>query len=387
MKAPVAGFERCREYLKKLIAFASVNPPGNELEAAQWVADELAANGIPCVLQPVEEGRANVISVPQADCTAVLLTGHLDVVPVSEGWLTDPFVCTEKDGKLWGRGACDMKGGVAAMMAAAVTAREHSACLPFQLAFVADEEFSGKGMKVLLPSMQPGKTLCTIVGEPTMNQLHIAHRGALRFRIRILGRSCHGSSPHLGVNAIEHAAIVMQAIQKLNEAYSGMQQGILPPPTICCTTISAGIKDNVVPDLCEICVDCRPVVGQTAESVEKDIRRQIDELGGLSEGVGLEMEPYINSPACRLEMDSAIVQWACGVYENTFHEPPVIAPFPACCDMRKFNAAGFPALLYGPGSIEQAHTDNEFVTLSQLEQAYDFYYHCLISKMDIGKDA
>lgn len=372
-----SGFSLCKHFLEGLISIPSVNPPGNELEAAEYVSDMLTNHGIPCEIQNITLSRANVVSVPINDVPAILLSGHLDVVPAGGGWNTNPFQAVESGNRIWGRGSCDMKGGVAAMMAAAVWAIKQPSHRPFRLAFVADEELSGTGMQKLLPTLDPRKVRYTVLGEPTMNQIHIAHRGAIRSKLRIHGRSCHGSSPQLGKNAIELTARLIEAIRLLNEDFKTIKQDFLPCPTICCTMISAGTKDNIVPDLCELIVDYRPVIGGTPEGIDTAIRKKLNNLGGLPEGTYMETVTYINSPACSLDVNSEIVLWAKRVFEISHKEQAQIASFPACCDLCKFMTAGFPTILYGPGSIEQAHTDNEYVDLDQLRQAYDFYCNCL----------
>lgn len=364
-------------FLKELIALETVNPPGNEWLAADYVARRLAEYGIAAdVTEPVP-GRANVVSRrTPGQGPVVVLTGHLDVVPVGDGWQTPPFVGTERDGKIFGRGACDMKGGVAAMMAAAVwNAAQGMETRPFQLAFVFDEEIYGEGTRTFLKDFR--EECFAVIGEPTENQIHVAHRGAIRFRILVHGRSCHAGSPSSGVNAIENMARVIQAVQRVNEGLKQRKHPILPPPTLCATMIQAGTKDNIVPDLCELVVDGRPGVGDTVESLQKAIQSEIEAGGGLQQGATVEFVPYINVTAGSVETDSPIVRWAGDCYRSCFGQEPVVTCFPACCDLSQFTAAGHPAILYGPGSIAQAHTANEFVTLDQMQKAFTFYSRCL----------
>ena len=367
----------CRTFLSDLIAIDTSNPPGNERAAARYVAEELSRHGIDCELQPVGEQRANVLSEPVGKGPAVLLSGHLDVVPCGEGWHTDPFTAVRRDGRVYGRGACDMKGGVAAMMAAAIKAKREGNAVPFRLAFVADEEIYGLGTRTLLEKLPASAIRYCILGEPTAGELHIAHRGAIRFHIRVYGRSCHAGNPEAGVNALEITGRVMDAVRAVNADLRALPHATLPPASMCCTMIRAGTKDNVVPDVCETTVDCRPVPGDTAEAFEKAIRDRIGALGGLGEGARLEMTPYINMPPGGVPEDSEIVRWACERFARVFGREPKIAGFPACCDLAYFTNANIPAVLYGPGSIAQAHTADEFVPVRQLEEALAFYRECL----------
>lgn len=371
------AFSLAVDFLKDLIALETVNPPGNEQIAAAYVARRLAEYGIAADVVEIAPGRANVVSRrTPGQGPVVLLTGHLDVVPVSNDWQTAPFAGIEKEGKIFGRGACDMKGGMAAMMAAAVWSTvQEKKTRPFQLAFVFDEEIYGEGTRAFLKGFQ--EECFAVIGEPTENQIHIAHRGAIRFRIRVRGRSCHAGSPESGINAIENMARVVEAVRRVNEKLKQRKHPILPPPTLCATMIQAGTKDNIVPDLCELVVDGRPGVGDTVESLQNAIRAEIEAGGGLQDGAEVTFEPYINVVAGSVNMDSAIVQWAGDCYRRCFQQDPVVTCFPACCDLSQFTAAGHQAILYGPGSIAQAHTTNEFVTLEQLEKAFAFYCCCL----------
>lgn len=368
----------CVGFLKDLVAMETVNPPGHERKATEYIAGKLAEHGIPCDLMPLAENRANVISRPLGEGPAIVLSGHLDVVPAGEGWEMPPFQLTRKDGRFYGRGVCDMKGGIAAMMAAAIWAkRQGGEHRPFRLAFVADEELYGSGTQALLEAVAPQEMKYVILGEPTEREIHIAHRGALRFKACISGRSCHAGAPQMGVNAIECMARVMEAVRAVNEDLQGVRHPVLPPPTMCCTMVSGGTKDNIVPDRCEMVVDCRPGTGDTAEGLAKALRDKVDALGGLPAGAELELNVYVNVPAGGVSQDSDIVRWAGERFAESFDSRPVIGGFPACCDLSQFTARGIQAILYGPGSIRQAHTVNEFLDQRELEKAFTFYCHCL----------
>ncbi|MEG0126964.1 MAG: M20 family metallopeptidase [Clostridia bacterium] len=368
----------CVTFLQDLIALNTVNPPGNESIAAEYIATALYKYGIECELMPVGEHRCNVITKALTQDPAIIFTGHLDVVPIGEGWKTDPFKASPSSGNIYGRGACDMKGGIAAMMAAAVWATRHSEGIhPFRLMFVADEEIYGLGTKALMKILSPQTTKYCIIGEPTGNTIHIAHRGAIRFKVRMLGRACHASAPQMGINAIESMMRVIEAVSAINEDFKQIHHATLPSPTMCCTMINAGTKDNIIPDLCEMVIDCRPIVGDTALSFEKTIRKKILALGGLNKGVQMELTPYINVMAGDVEEDSPIVQWAKDRFLQAFHKEATVNSFPACCDLTHFTTNGFPAILYGPGWIAQAHTANEFISMEQLKNAFTFYCACL----------
>lgn len=372
-------FELCLKFLKDLIAINTVNPPGNEGLAARYIQETLKNYGIDCQQILITGNRLNVISnCYGGNGPAVLLTGHLDVVPIGDGWNSDPFQAEEHDGRIYGRGACDMKGGIAAMMAAAIWAIETKEVIrPFRLGFVADEEIYGTGTRELLQSLPLGLLKYVVIGEPTENEIHIAHRGAIRFRFCVHGKACHAGAPTEGINALENAAKVIEAIQRVQKQIELRRHEVLPPPTICCTMANAGVKDNIVPSDCVLIVDCRPGVGDSAEMFEIAIRKELEAIGGLQEGATLTSETYIDVPAGCVAKESPIVEWAKDSYRNCFGKEPVITSFPACCDLSQFTSFGIPAILYGPGAIAQAHTDNEFVEIDQLKRALNFYCSCL----------
>lgn len=403
----------CLDYLKELIAVSTVNLPGNETICAVKIKELLEREGIVCHLQKVAEGRSNlyteILEGSDKQAPVVVLTGHMDTVPVADGWDSDPFTLTEKQiqteqntavqntavqntaahstaahstaaqskAAFFGRGTCDMKGGIAAMMAAAVWAKDQGKTVPFRLAFVADEEIYGTGSQMLAKSGVLGDVKVAVIGEPTMNQIHVAHRGALRYHVTVIGKSGHAGKPHLFVDPIHAAARVTLAVEEVCKDLAKREQSVLPPATMCMTEIHSSLKDNVIPEICTMTIDTRPCIGDSAEHFEQLIRQKICEMGGIQEGAKLVFDPYIDVKAGYLDLDSDAVRTCQRAYERAFQEKPVVDAFPACCDQTYFTSLGIPALLYGPGSIDQAHTTNEYVTKDELMKALRFYQELL----------
>ncbi len=370
----------CLTFLEQLISLNTVNPPGNEHLAAQYIAKALSGFGIACEVQPVAPGRENVIATAPGEGQPVILTGHLDVVPEGEGWSVPPFALTKREDRLYGRGACDMKGGVAAMMAAAVCAHREGHARPFQLAFVADEEIYGEGTRAAIRSGKLMQDGYVIIGEPTDGGIHIAHRGVVRFRVTLRGRACHAGAPQLGVNALSGLAQLIRAVDAVNEDLQSVLHPVLPSATMCCTLAHAGTKDNIVPGVCEAVIDCRPVPGDTPQRLEALVRRKIDSLGGMDQSMEMTFEPYVDVRAGSMAENARIVTWAKRQYERCFGKSARVESFPACCDLSQFTQAGFETILYGPGSLKQAHTADEFVEAVQMEQALAFYKACLTAQ-------
>ncbi len=366
-----------RQFLSDLIAIDTSNPPGNEYKAADYIAGCMTRYGFKIDIQEVSPGRANVVCSTGEKGPRILLTGHLDVVPAEGEWISQPFEAAERENRVYGRGACDMKGGIACMMAAAVCAAENGSKVPFMLGFVADEEIYGTGTRALLKRYSPEEIRYAVIGEPTMNSICIAHRGAIRFHAKVSGRSCHAGMPQNGVNAIGGAAALIRAIERANMAYNSYKHEVLPPPSLCATMIQGGLKDNVVPDECVITIDCRPCPGQRPADFIRMIEASLSEEGGLQEGSSVSFETYIDVPAGAVSYNSEIVRWASGCYAKAFHKGASVEAFPACCDLSQFTESGVQAVLYGPGSLDQAHSVNEYVGLDQMEQAFKFYCTCL----------
>ena len=208
------------ELLERMIAADTTNPPGNEAQAARYIGERLRQEGFQVNYQRVAEGRENVIaSVGDSSAKEIILTGHLDVVPAGEGWKKPPFEMTRSEGKIWGRGSSDMKGAVAAMMAAAVKAAKKPKLLSekkITLVFVCDEEVSGDGSRVFVRNYHPAKETLVIIGEPTKMQVQIAHRGISRFRVDIGGQQAHAATPEKGINPILEMSRFLLAVERFN---------------------------------------------------------------------------------------------------------------------------------------------------------------------------
>ncbi|MDR2588467.1 MAG: M20 family metallopeptidase, partial [Spirochaetales bacterium] len=301
----------------------------------------------------------------------VVLNGHIDVVPASENWDTPPFTATEKDGRIYGRGTADMKGGVAAMLVAALEFVQKEFSGELVLNFVADEERLNLGTLASLPYTQGADYV--VIGEPTLLELAIAHRGTIRFRVGFAGRSCHSGTPQDGLNAIENSSFGILALKEYAKSLKRITHPVLPAPTCVVTTISGGETDNIVPGSCFITVDRRIIPGETKESTEKEIRDVLDAVKKEHAEFDYTLEPYLSLGSGEVEADSEIVRLASRAYRSAFGEDCRVRDFTATCEQTIFTGKGMPAIIIGPGSIEQAHIRNEFIAVSQLEKAVLFY--------------
>lgn len=364
-----------REFLRDMVGIDTSNPPGGEAALASYIAGRMTAYGFRAEQQTLSPGRANlVLRLGQAE-TRILLTGHLDTVPAGDGWQYPPFAATAGANRIYGRGTADMKGGLAAMMAAA--ARLSAGLLPADrelvLAFAADEEQAGAGTSYFAAHYEKRARDLVVIGEPTGLDIHIAHRGVTRFRVTINGRQCHSGTPERGINAIMHMARFVLALGQYHDSLQGIRNGILPPPSVTATLISGGVKDNVVPGVCAATLDCRTVPELTPEIIRASLLGICSDLfSGTAVTYAVDLI-HNNSPAAVSENCQAAIV-AKKTARAVFGREASVSFFPACCDMAHFLEHGFSdVILCGPGSIEQAHTGDEFIETEQLDRAVDWF--------------
>jgi acetylornithine deacetylase/succinyl-diaminopimelate desuccinylase family protein len=305
----------------------------------------------------------------------LLFNGHYDVVPALdvEAWPHPPYSAVIEDGKMHGRGTVDMKGGIAACLAA-VSALQRAGFDPagrLLMHFVADEESLGThGTRFLVESGLCADVTEAIVGEPSDMHLVTSERGAAWIRVLVEGRSAHGSTPQLGANAIAHMARIVDAVEsarfrKLHE--------VLGPPTVNVGTIRGGSKINMVPDLCEIEIDRRTIPGESDDDVvaelqaivsgvepsDPDVKTRIELIGGG--------EPSETPPGTAVVSLLAEGRDALGV-------PGTEIGYAGLTDARfLINQCGVGAVICGPGSLLQAHTTGEHIELSKLVDAARVY--------------
>lgn len=366
--------------LADLVRINSVNAsyesgPG-EGEIARFVRQFFERRGIETWEQEVFPGRPNVLAcLPGRDPNRrIVLEAHTDTVSV-KGMTIPPFEPVIRDGKMYGRGSCDTKAGLATMMHALASLKEEGITPPCEvlLAAAVDEEFSYRGVVRLCEGL---KADAAIVAEPTELRAVIATKGVLRCRIVVQGRSAHSSKPHLGVNAITHMARVIAAIEADNERMAAHQHPLVGCGTCNVGVISGGVQVNFVPDRCAIEIDRRLLPGERASDAVAHYRRLLQGIPGITADVEeplLLVDEALDTPA-----DAAVVETATRVLrEMGLNAEPCGVPFG--CDASKLSRAGIPSIVFGPGSIDRAHTADEYIELDQVERAYEFQRRFLLS--------
>jgi len=383
--------------LQDLIRLPSVNPMGRDLPAgiclesrvSDYLVDALESLDVPHERIEVAPGRANVIAridSPRATRT-ILLDAHQDTVPV-DGMTIEPFDPIIRDGRLYGRGACDVKGGIAAMLSAfARLSRERPAgASNVVLSCTCDEEHGQLGVSDLTQLWSDGKRRSTllaappdvaIVAEPTELDVVVAHRGAARWMIRTTGRACHSSNPTQGENAIYKMAKVLSRL----EDYAGTLAGRVTPHPLCgpatlsVGVISGGVSVNTVPDECLIEVDRRCVPGEHGPSAIEDVGRYLRE----NLNVDFEMLPPWCIGLTLSDDDNGLIADELLAHIAAIAGERRKIGVPYGTHASRFAAAGVPSVVFGPGSIAQAHTKDEWIEIEQLNQAADVYYRLCAS--------
>ena len=264
-----------RTILESLVKVPSVT--GEEMRLADTVAGWCRAAGLETVLREIEPGRPNVVAHRRTGRRPVLLmTGHLDTVPVGEGWTRDPFGADVESGRLYGRGASDMKAGLAAMLAALVdlhAAGEQPAGDVVFAGVIGEEEDSAGTLALIADGITADRAL---LAEPTALELIRSGRGLVNYTLTIAGASAHASSPQLGRNAIVAAAHVVQALEQLSARLAERPHPAFGPPNLTVGTIHGGTRPYVVPDLCVVEVDRRVNPGESPEMVRAEAEVVLD---------------------------------------------------------------------------------------------------------------
>ena len=360
------------ELLSELIRFPTVAPEGNELECARFLLDylgDLKVQDSEINIHEFDRNRANVVAnFGTKRDPGLLLSGHMDVVPVGDEklWLTDPFDGKIRDGKLFGRGASDMKGGVASMIKSieGMTKREP---LKRKLTFVATagEETGFIGMSRLIKDSVIGSNSAKyiVIGEPTDNRAARAHRGIYRIRVNFFGKSSHASTPELGVNAIEYACKFVSELDGARSELSAVRDSLLGSTILTPTMIYGGIGENVIPPSSSVVVDCRRLPSQSIEEIQSIIELICSKLK-----IPYSTEVLVN----HLPLDTPEENVLTELTEELSGAKSTSCPFGTEGALYR-GELGIPTIVLGPGAVEQAHVVNEFVELSKLGKATTIY--------------
>lgn len=359
---------------KSLISFDSSGPPTREKPVADWIHDFLEDLGVDSTIQVVGPDRANLVAkIGEGRGPGVVLSGHIDVVPSgdlklwTESGPYEPVVAKEK---LFGRGACDMKGPDACILQAFKELRGENFKKQLILAFTAGEDTGGWFVDKVLEDklITPKDARFGIIPEPSVMQIVTAHKGAGGCKVVVRGKAAHSSRPELGVNAILNAADFLEEVKILQKEIDGVRHPLLGHSTIKPTLISGGFKSNIIPDKCEITINTRPIsVHANDETLANWLTKIFDKVKARNPSFSAEIIDPRTSEALDVPNDSEVVLLA----KEILHTEPIGVPY--YTEAVSYAKSGIPTIICGPGDIEQAHTPNEFITLDQLDQGTEFF--------------
>jgi succinyl-diaminopimelate desuccinylase len=375
--------EQAVAFLQQLIRLNSVNPPGNEEKVAHFIATYFAnVPGCSVRLVSVSPGRSNIEIVfgsKRKTLPALLFTGHLDTVAPGElsNWTYNPFAASMVDEKIYGRGAADMKGGIAAIVLALEALARSSIELACDVIFLGTvgEEVDQAGACAFLKEGKMENVGAVIVGEPTNGDLGPAHKGVLYLRLSTYGRTAHGSTPEQGVNAVKHMITLVDHIEK-HVALAAPPHALLTPPTLTLTTLSGGIQTNVIPDYAQATLDVRTVPGLEHDFVIHQVKQAIAALTQHLPGFRAEMEVLNNRPPVSTPAEAPLMTLAQQVYRDVLGRQPIIRAPSFYTDASVLSISRqIPTVIYGPGDDHLAHQPDEFIRVDAYLASIHFYYH------------
>jgi acetylornithine deacetylase len=370
--------------LARLIGFDTTSRDGN-IPLIEWVEDYLDGWNIPHFRVDYEAGRkTNLFATIGPDVAGgIVLSGHTDVVPVDgQDWATNPFQLAERDGRLYGRGTCDMKGFIAVALALVPAFKAANLKTPIHLALSCDEEVGCKGVRPLVAHMRDHmkKARLVIVGEPTSMQVVNAHKAALTFSTLVTGHEAHSSLTDQGVNAIMVAGELLGEINRIREELTarGDPTGRFDPAfsTIHVGVIEGGTAKNIIPRKCSFEWETRLLptadIDEVPQRFEKFSRSLEPAMKKVASDAGIlnactnavpGLAPEKNSPAEQLALHLAEAN---GTHAVSY-----------CTEAGLFQQIGIPAIICGPGSIEQAHKPDEYIDVAQMQKCEAFMLRLL----------
>ncbi|MHA1258905.1 MAG: M20 family metallopeptidase [Candidatus Heimdallarchaeaceae archaeon] len=363
--------------LKKLIAIKTENPPGKTIEAVRYLSNLFTEAGIRNRIQEYDNEKANLIVEYGEEEKTIILTGHLDTVPAGDEnrWEFPPFSGEEKEGRIYGRGATDMKGAVAAFVAILLKLKENNIKLNRKIIFLgtSDEEIGMDGaVEVRKTGIMKGCEFI-LIGEPTELQLGIAEKGTLWFKVIVEGKSAHGSTPELGVSAIEAAA---KLIFQLKNAVPDFEHKILGKSTINIGKIKGGTLINVVPEYCEFECDLRLVADNLREETKEKIAEILKRFNA-EEKAKAHIEMIHEITAIELKEKTSFFKTLVEKV-NQLGKEKIIGLNYGTDGAMLVPEFDTPFVIFGPGKLNQLHVTNEYTEKEEVIKYSNLVYDSIV---------
>ncbi|MBW2439747.1 MAG: ArgE/DapE family deacylase [Desulfobacterales bacterium] len=357
--------------MQALIRINSVNPllsseGVGEADICRYIGDYLKKLGLTVRYQEIQKNRVNVIGILKGTGRGptLMLNGHTDTVSV-ENMTVDPFDARIKEGKLYGRGALDMKAGVAAQISAIQTLIESGIKLKGDviLALVADEEYASIGTEAVVNEYRAD---AAIICEPTDLKIVIAHKGFAWIKIDIFGRAAHGSLPHRGIDAIVKAGNLLTAIETYAQKdLTRKTHPLLGSPSIHASLIKGGTELSTYPDYCKVELERRNLPGEDRRMVTQEMQRLLREIHARDNQFKADVDVFFFRPAFEISPDQPIVQTVSTAFESTCNRVPTFGGIWAWLDSAILAQAGIPAVIFGPSGDGQ-HAAVEYVDMESV---------------------
>jgi len=368
--------------VKKLVSVNSVNPciekGKGEIEVSKCIAEYLEKVGLEVKTQEVVDGRFNVVATLKGSGNGrnLMFNGHTDTVGI-RNMSIDPLKPVVENGRLHGRGSCDMKGPIAAIMIALKTLAESKMELKgsVSLSTVVGEEFDNVGANKLVTDKHFTKlTQALVVAEPTALQLAIKHKGFANVEVEVEGKAAHGSVPEKGIDAIEKAAKIIVEIENLKKEFALKKDPLLGQPKIHASTIEGGREWSVVPDRCIVRFEIRTIPGYATNQAVKDVERIIHELARKDPDLKAKVGLFLSGEPLNTSPEDPMIKGLKKAIKTVKAVEPQIIGLPFYTEAAIFaKALNIPACIIGPGDIAQAHSADEFVKMSEVIEAARIY--------------
>lgn len=385
-----ADYEKCMElldekevvgFLSELIKVDSVNPPGNEKNAAilaKTKFDEYKINSEILDVEVDHPNRANLLAKmgDSSKGPTLFYSGHFDVVPAGDGWVHDPFGAEIEGNIMYGRGTSDMKAGDAAMIMAMCILKKAGVPLKGTLAFLgtAGEETGLVGSRDYVKKFGVKGIDALAISEASVGEIYVAQKGALWLRFISKGKRAHGGLPEKGVNALKNMIRFTERIQEKFK-FKVTESDLLTPPTLNLTGMHAGELPNIIPDLCEAVFDIRTIPGNPHSEILAQIEEILSEVKKEDETIDISIKVELDLIPVSTDVENPFVKNAIESYEGIFDKKPVIKGVTYGTDATPFREINpdLPVVIYGPGDSIRNHTIDEYVEITSVIDSTKFY--------------